>query len=254
MRARLFFVLFMALAVVACKNENDSLTEFVENQNAVNISQLKSMASDAGWSVTTNILDGDRTTPLTEQEIQVLQEDLEVYSLFPPTAENRQMEVVPFGNQYIFSPVFMPRGKTKAVSSGSIDIYTTYGYCFLSVCNQIPIRVYYDLDENGAICYAFGGAGSNFDGSRPVYCDQCQKAKSYSTLYYTCSWGESRVDLTLWLCQVSYHNVVNGSIDFTHSSKIYLFSQGYVDIKTGYSSFDTHEISRSELPPEIYTR
>lgn len=251
MRSRLFFVLFVALALVACTNESDSLTEFVENQNAVNISQLKSMASDAGWSVTSNIQEGDRTTPLTEQEIQVLQEDLDVYSLFPQTAEDRQIEVVLFGNQYIFSPVFVPGGKTKAASSGSMDIYAKYGYCFFSKCNQIPIRICYDLDQSGSICYAFGGSGSNFDGSKPTYCYECRKAVGNSTLYYTCTWGSSRVDLNLWLSRLTYHNVVNGGVDFTTSDRIYLFSSGYADIKTGNSHFETKEISKNELPPEI---
>lgn len=244
MTSRLFFVLFMALAVVACTNESDSLTESVENQNAVNISRLKSMASDAGWPVTPNVLDGDRTTPLTEQEIQVLQEDLDVYSLFPPTAENRQMEVVPFGNQYIFSPVFVPRMETKATTGGSIYVFAEYGDCFHNVCNQIHIRVTYDLDERGDVVYAFGGAGNDLSDGQ--YCSFCGRAMIYGTLYSKCEWNAHEIFLKLWLSRIEQDGI--------GSKRIYLYSEGPVNVKTGEYHFYTHEISRSELPPEIYTR
>lgn len=254
MTSKLSFVLFMALALVACTKDSEPLIESVVDQNEVNICQLKSMASDAGWAVTPKAMDGDRTTSLTEQEVNILQEDLNVYSLFPKTSESRQMEVVSFGNQYIFLPVFVPRVETKAASSGSIYVNTTYGYCFFNICNQISIKVCYDLDESGYISYAFGGAGSNFDGSKLTYCGNCRKATIYSTLYYKCSWVGTEVDLSLWLSRLTYHNVVDGSVDFTTSDRIYLFSKGHVNIKTGSSGFDTHEITEDELPPEIFTR
>ena len=68
--------------------------------------------------------------------------------------------------------------------------------------------------------------------------------------------GASQVNLSLWLTHLTYYNasVITGGLDFTSSNRVYLFSKGYVDIKTGAYHFDTHEISRSELPPEIYTR
>ena len=246
MTSRLFFVLFVALALVACTNESDSLTESVENQNAINISRLKSMASDAGWSVTPNVLNGDRTTPLTEQEIQVLQEDLDVYSLFPSTAENRLMEVVPFGNQYIFSPVFVPRVETKAVSGGSMLVYATYGGCPFNVCNKIPIKVFYDMDSNGNVVYAFGGTEHSINGAGPVSCSVCPGETTYSSIYYKCEWGNT-IYLKLW---ISFCKVYG----WGSSLRGYLYSEGYVDIKTGRYNFETHEISRNELPPEIYTR
>ena len=55
---------------------------------------------------------------------------------------------------------FFPMLKIKAYASGSMVVYATYGYCWSNKCNQFPIKVYYDLDEHGDICYAF--AGSDF--------------------------------------------------------------------------------------------
>lgn len=83
MTSKLSFVLFMALALVACTKDSEPLIESVVDQNEVNICQLKSMASDAGWAVTPKAMDGDRTTPLTEAEIKDFQEDLQEYSVYP---------------------------------------------------------------------------------------------------------------------------------------------------------------------------
>ena len=256
MKARFFSLVLLTVSMlVGCTEVNDPVLDQEVNQNEENIAQLKAMAEDAGWVVSPKVLESARTTPLTKAEIAQLQEDLDIYSLFPETSEKREMEVVPLGSQYVFMPMFVPRVGTKAYSSGSIDFYITYGYCFFSKCNQIPIRICYDLDQSGSICYAFGGSGSNFDGSKPTYCYECRKAVGYSTLYYTCSWGGSRVDLNLWLSRLTYRNIVNGDIDFTYvttSDRDYLYSTGYMDIKTGNSHSETHEISKSELPPEIF--
>ena len=257
MKARFYSLVLLTVSMlVGCTEVNDPVLDQEVNQNEENIAQLKAMAEEAGWIVSPKVLESARTTPLTKGEIGELQEDLNVYSLFPETSEKREMEVVPLGGQYVFMPMFVPRVETKATTGGSIYVNAAYGYCFFNNCNQISIKVCYDLDENGAICYAFGGAGSNFEGSKPVYCGDCRKAVSYSTLYYECSWGASQVNLSLWLTHLTYYNasVITGGLDFTSSNRVYLFSKGYVDIKTGAYHFDTHEISRSELPPEIYTR
>ena len=243
MKARFFSLVLLTVSMlVGCTEVNDPVLDQEVNQNEENIAQLKAMAEEAGWIVSPKVLESARTTPLTKVEIAQLQEDLDIYSQFPQTEEKRQMEVIPFGNLYVFSPVFLPRVMTRAVSSGSLLVYATFGSCWSNVCNQIPIKVYYDLDEKGNVVYAFGGTEYSINGGGPIRCF-CNGANYYSTLYYKCEWGNT-IFLKLWISRYKEYNI--------GYSRIYLYSEGNVDIKTGNSHFETHEISKSELPPEIF--
>ena len=242
MKARFFSLVLLTVSMlVGCTEVNDLVLDQEVNQNEENIAQLKAMAEDAGWIVSPKVLESARTIPLTKGEIEELQEDLNVYSLFPETSEKREMEVVPLGGQYVFMPMFVPRVETKATTGGSMYVFAEYGYCFDKVCNQIHIRVCYDLDERGNVVYAFGGAGNDLSDGQ--YCSFCGKAMTYGTLYSKCEWGAHEIFLKLWLSRIERYNI--------GSKRIYLYSEGPVNVKTGDYHFYTHEISKNELPPEI---
>lgn len=242
MKARFFSLVLLTVSMlVGCTEVNDPVLDQVVNQNEENIVQLKAMAEDAGWVVSPKILESARTTPLTKAEIAQLQEDLDIYSLFLETSEKREMEVVPFVNQYVFLPMFVPRVETKAITGGSMYVLAEYGYCFSNVCNQIHIRVTYDLDERGDVVYAFGGAGNDL--SDGLYCTNCGRTVVYGTLYSKCEWNAHEIFLKLWLRRIEDDGI--------GSKRVYLYSEGPVNVKTGDYHFYTHEISKNELPPEI---
>lgn len=237
----LYFILIMAV-LVGCTNDNEPVLDQVINQNEVNINQLKQIAASSGWRVSPKVEIGDRTTPLTEAEIKNFQEDLRSYSGYPRIQEEREVEIVPVGNQYAFLLPFASKLTTKSTHGGSIVVYATYGYCFYNRCNKFPIQVFYDLDEGGNICYAF--AGSDFT---ILNCDICSyKSTTYTSPYYECGWGNDTVSIKVWLNRIRRDNA------FSDSQEHFMVT-GTVNIKTGNSDLETQYVSQDLWPPIITT-
>ena len=247
MRTRFFYlVLFAVSTLLGCTNLDEQTLEHAVSQNEKNINQLKEIAKEAGWAVSPKVIEGTRTTPLTEEELQDLQEELNFYLQIKETQEKRLIEVFPMRNRYIYTPLFIPKATTKSISGGSVLVYATYGYCPFGVCDKIPIKVCYDIDSNGNIVYAFGGTEHSINGAGPVSCSVCLGVTTYSSIYYKCEWGDT-IYLKLWISFCKEYG-------WGSSIRGYLYSEGYVNIKTGKYDFETHEISKNELPPEIFTR
>lgn len=247
MKSSILYFILIIVVLVGCTKESEPSFDQVINQNEININQLKKMATSSGWRVSTKVEAGDRTTPLTEGEIKNFQKDLHKYSVYPKMREEREVEVVPIGNSYLFMLPFASEFSTKAASSGSVMAYATYGYCFFNKCNRIPIKVCYDLDSNGRLIYAFGGVSSGIEDL------DCQKLVYCNTAYYECSWSSDTVYLKLWLTQAVYR-CWNGNLsDITFIDEKCLMSTGSVNIKTGAGGFDTREIGKDEWPPIITT-
>lgn len=228
----LYFILIMAV-LVGCTNDNEPVLDQVINQNEVNINQLKQIAASSGWRVSPKVEIGDRTTPLTEGEIKAFKEDLHDYSVYPKIQEEREVEVVPVGNRYIFMLPFASRLSTKAASSGSRIVYITCGYCFYNRCNQCPINVRFDLDEHGDICYAFAGSECHFQN-----CDVCPyNSTSYTTAYYECEWGNETVFIKVWLNCSRYSSSAN-------DDREHFMVTGTVNIKAGNSNLESEYIGK----------
>ena len=248
----LYFILIMAV-LVGCTNDNEPVLDQVINQNEVNINQLKQIATSSGWRVSPKVEIGDRTTPLTEAEIKNFQEDLHSYSGYP-RKEEREIEIVLVGNQYTFLLPFTSELITKA-TGGSTIVYATYGYCFGNTCNQVPIKVFYDLDENGNITYAFGGTSSDYNlwSKEGIECGFCNKLILYSTAYYECSWSNESVALTIWANQQTYWNWTDSISHCTSTSHKHFMITGSVNIKGGYTRFETEDVGEGAWSPIITT-
>lgn len=249
----LYFILIVS-ALVGCTKESDSVLDQVVNQNEININQLKKVAASSGWHVSPKVEEGDRTTPLTEVEIKSFQEDLHKYSGYP-RKEEREIEIVLVGNQYAFLLPFASKLTTKAASGGSTIVYATYGYCSANTCNQVPIKVFYDLDERGNIIYAFGGTSSesNIWSKEGIECGSCRKLVLYSTAYYECSWSSDSVALTIWANQTTYWNWTGSLSGFTSISHEHFMITGSVNIKDGYTRLETQEVGDGSWSPIITT-
>ncbi|MBB4620667.1 hypothetical protein [Parabacteroides faecis] len=238
----LYFILIMAV-LVGCTNDNEPVLDQVINQNEVNINQLKQIAASSGWRVSPKVEMGDRITPLTEGEIKNFQEDLQEYSVYPKMQEEREVEVIPIGDQYIFMLPFTPKLLTKSYSGGSVIVYATYGECFLNVCNQVEIKVCYDLDEYGNIVYAFAGSESLISAGS-TFCPY--GTIRYTTAYYECSWGSDTVSLKLWLNRTRYDN--------SFSDKEHFMVTGSVNIKTGTANLESKYVGKGLWSPIITTQ
>lgn len=250
----LYFILIMAV-LVGCTNDNEPVLDQIINQNEVNINQLKQIAASSGWRVSPKVEIGDRTTPLTEAEIKEFQEDLHEYSAYPKMQEEREVEVAPVGDRYILMLPFTRELLTKSTSGGSVMVFATYGFCPEGKCDQIPIKILYDLDENGNITYAFGGCSADFNiwSKEGIECLFCRKLVKYSTIYYECSWSCESVTITIWANQIIYRNWDGELSHFTTTDRKYLKITGSVNIKDGFGGFDTQEIGKDELPPIVTT-
>ncbi|WP_455787701.1 hypothetical protein [Parabacteroides goldsteinii] len=250
----LYFILIMAV-LVGCTKDNEPVLDRVINQNEVNINQLKQIAASSGWHVSPRVEKGGRTTPLTEGEIKEFKEDLQEYSVYPKMQEEREVEVVPIGDRYILMLPFTPKLLTKSTSGGSVMVNATFGFCPGGKCDQIPIKILYDLDENGNITYAFGGCSADYNiwSKEGIECLFCRKLVKYSTIYYECSWSSESVAITIWANQIIYRNWDGDLSNFTTTDHKYLKITGSVNIKGGFVGFDTHEIGEDELPPIVTT-
>lgn len=232
MKSSVLFILVIAV-LVGCTNESEPSLDQVLNQNELNINQLKEVAVRSGWKVSTKVEEGNRTTPLTEAEIKEFKDDLNEYLVYPRIKEEREVEVVPVGNRYIFMLPLASRLSTKSYSGGSVIVYATYDECFHNVCNQVEIKVCYDLDEYGNIVYAFAGseslisAGSTFCPYSTIH---------YTTAYYECSWGSDAVSLKLWLNRTRYNN--------SFSDKEHFMVIGFVNIKTGTANLESEYVGK----------
>ena len=237
----LYFILIMAV-LVGCTKESEPALDQVINQNEININQLKEVAVNSGWHVSPKVEIGDRTTPLTEGEIKEFQEDLQKYSVYPKMQEEREVEVVPVENRYIFMLPFISRLSTKAYSSGSVIVYATYDECFQNVCNQVEIKVCYDLNEYGSIVYAFAGSESLISAGS-TFCPY--GTICYTTAYYECGWGSDTVSLKLWLNRTRYNN--------SFTDKEHFMVVGSVNIKTGTANLESEYVGKGLWSPIITT-
>lgn len=255
MKSNIIYFILIVSALVSCTKESDSEFNQVVNQNEANINQLKEVAANSGWKVSPKVEEGDRSTPLTEAEIKEFKDDLHKYSVYPRIKEEREVEVMPIGNRYILMLPFTPKLLTKSTSGGSVMVNAIYGFCPESQCNQIPVKIFYDLDENGNIIYAFGGCSTDFNlwSKEGIECSCCRKLVQYSTIYYECSWSSENVAITIWANQIIYRNWDGQFSHFTSTDRKYLKLTGLVNIKNGSKDFDTQEIRKDELPPIITT-
>ncbi len=231
MKSSVLYFILIVLVQVGCTKENDSLLDQSIDQSEMNIIQLKDIAMKSGWNVSPKVEKGERATPLTQEEINDFRQSLDEYSLYPEIQENREVEIVPLGNRYIFMLPFSPRPVTKAYASSSMTVYATYGYCYTGRCNKFPIRVVYDLDEQGRIIYAFAGSDSFVkDCGCPYVLTQ------YTTAYYRCEWNTDWVYIAVWLNCSKY--------DSSFSDAEHFMVTGTVYINTGASNLDVQYIGK----------
>lgn len=222
--------------MVGCTEVNDPVLDQEVNQNEENIAQLKAMAEEAGWIVSPKVVEGERITPLTKEEIDAFKIRVKTYSDYPRMQKEREIEIVLEDKLYLCMFPFSPMLKTKAYASGSMVVYATYGYCWSNKCNQFPIKVYYDLDEHGDICYAF--AGSDFfvkDCGCPYVLTQ------YTTAYYECEWNTDWVYIKVWLNCSKY--------DSSFSDAEHFMVTGTVYINTGVSNLDVQYMGKGIWKP-----
>lgn len=228
MKSNIIYFILIVSVLVSCTKESDSEFNQVVNQNEANINQLKEVAANSGWKVSPKVEEGDRTTPLTEAEIKEFKDDLHKYSVYPRIKEEREVEIVPIGNKYLFLLPFTSRLSTKAASSGSVIVYITYGYCFYNRCNQCPINVRYDLNEHGNISYAFAGTECHIPN-----CDLCSYGiTSYTTANYECAWGSDTVSVKLWLNRTMHSS-------FYSTDREHFMVTGTINIKTGEANLES---------------
>ncbi|GKG73862.1 hypothetical protein DXA15_01940 [Parabacteroides sp. AM58-2XD] len=70
---------------------NDPVLDQEVNQNEENIAQLKAMAEEAGWIVSPKVVEGERITPLTKEEIDAFKIRVKTYSDYPRMQKEREI-------------------------------------------------------------------------------------------------------------------------------------------------------------------
>lgn len=185
----LYFILIMAV-LVGCTKESEPALDQVINQNEININQLKEVAVNSGWKVSSKVEEGDRTIPLTETEIKNFYQSLDELLVYPNIQENRKVEIFPIGNYYTWKLPFLSLS-TKSTSSGTMYGTASYGDCGFSACD-FKVGVKFDLTD-GCITYAFSGADDLiWDLGRLV-------AFHYVSVYDECTWTCSTIEVVVYI-------------------------------------------------------